>query len=234
MIVYKEIEQRGEQWHLLRWGKIGGSTARGLYTDSDTLYLDVLSQHIEPFELEESYTSLAMMHGIEQEPFAKDFISKYVGVEFKDVGWIQSKKCGIVGISPDGITDDLTKACEIKCLGRANHTKVLIEQDIPMVYRSQIIHYFLVNPKLESLWFIAFRGESISHFIKEFTRDSLIDLGKTKKIEIPQFGVKGQPIKPKTVSEPDVKPISEWVKIGLSEALNLEERVKNEVERLKF
>ena len=55
MIVYKDIEQRGEQWHLLRWGKIGGSTARGLYTDSDTLYLDVLSQHIEPFELEELY-----------------------------------------------------------------------------------------------------------------------------------------------------------------------------------
>ena len=31
MIVYKDIEQGSEDWFLIKWGKVGGSTAKGLY-----------------------------------------------------------------------------------------------------------------------------------------------------------------------------------------------------------
>ena len=51
MIVYKDIEQGSEDWFLIKWGKVGGSTAKGLYINSDTLFLDLLSQHLEEFEV---------------------------------------------------------------------------------------------------------------------------------------------------------------------------------------
>ena len=47
MVVYKEIEQRTESWHEFRWGKVGGTRAKGLFVKSDTLMLDVLSEITE-------------------------------------------------------------------------------------------------------------------------------------------------------------------------------------------
>lgn len=234
MIAYKEIEQKSEQWHLMRWGKIGGSTAKGLFVDSDTLFLDLLSQHLEEFELEESFESMAMIRGNELEPFAREYMSTYTGVKFEEYGWLQSKKCSLLGISPDGLSADEAVGLEVKCLGRKAHVEVLIEQEAPKIYLSQIIHYFTVNPKLKSLWFIAYRPESVSHFIKEYKRDDLIDLGWKKKVEVPQLGVNGKPIKSKFVSEPDIKTIAEWSAIAIEEGLRLEKKIKETVELLQF
>lgn len=234
MIAYKDIEQGSEDWFLIKWGKVGGSTAKGLYINSDTLFLDLLSQHLEEFELEESFDSFAMMRGRELEPFARDFISDYTGIKFEEYGWLQSKKCSLLGISPDGMSADEKVACEIKCLGRKAHAEVLINQEPPRIYMEQIIHYFTINPKLESLFFIAFRPETVQHFIKEYKRTDKIDLGWKKKVEVPQFGVKGQPIKPKVISEPDIKTVSEWSAIAIDEALRLEKKIKETVELLQF
>jgi hypothetical protein len=57
-------------------------------------------------------------------------------------------------ISPDGYTKDLKKAAEIKCLGSARHLEALLTGKIPSDYWEQVLQYFIVNDKLETLYFI--------------------------------------------------------------------------------
>ncbi len=179
MINHKEIIQGTEEWFDIKWRKIGGTLASGLHTKTDTLFIDLLSQFLEDFEFtEDSFKSSAMERGNELEPHAREYLSKYTGIEFKETGWLQSEENKLLGISPDGITEDETIQCEIKCFGRKKHTEVLINNEIPKEYIHQCVHAFTVNPKLEKLYFIAFRPECIKNsFIKEVTRDTEVNIG---------------------------------------------------------
>ena len=184
MIDYKDTKQGSIEWHELRWGKIGGTSSKGLlnnkkgvFDSNDTLFTDILSQRMEDFEPSESFESEAMQRGNELEPFAREYISNYVDVEFTETGWLQSERNELLGISPDGITSDYKKSCEIKCLGRKAHFDVLLSQAIPLTYVPQSIHYFTINEQLEQLFFICFRPESPKHFIKELNLDSSVNIG---------------------------------------------------------
>lgn len=177
MINYKDIEQGTIEWFELKWGKIGGTLAKGLFVKTDTLFLDILSQRIEDFEPTESFTNEYMQHGTENEPFAREFLETYTGLKFTETGWLQSEENQLIGISPDGITKDEKIACEIKCLSRKKHLDVIIKNEIPLEYTHQCVHYFTVNPKLKKLYFIAFRHESVKHFIKEIKLDTIVNIG---------------------------------------------------------
>src|SRR5690606_29148822 len=132
MINYKEIKQKSLEWYELKWGKIGGTLSSGLFVKSDTLLIDILSQRTEVFEYEEDgFISKAMERGNELEPIARDFLEKYYGIKFLETGWLQCEENELLGISPDGITDCETMACEIKCLGRKKHLETLLNQEIP-------------------------------------------------------------------------------------------------------
>ena len=233
MVNHKEIEQNSIEWHEIKWRKIGGTLSKGLFIDSDTLFLELLSQHIEDFEPSESFENYDMMRGKELEPFALQYISSYTGIDFQKTGWLQSNHA-LLGISPDGLSECEKFATEIKCLSRKEHTKLLLEKQLPKDKLCQIIHYFTINPKLEKLYFISFRPESIKPYIQEFTKDSQIDLGWKAEYEIKQYGVKGQEIKPKIEKVSDVKTISEWSKIAIQEADKLQLRIKETINNLNF
>lgn len=181
MIRFDKIEQQSEDWFQKKWGKIGGTLSKGLFVKSDTLLIDILSQRLEEFEPEEGYTSDAMEQGNELEPFALDYLKEYSGIEFQVSGWLQSEENELLGISPDGITADNIKACEIKCFGRKKHYKVLLNDEIPRDNIHQVIQYFTVNPDLKELHWIAFRPEAVKHFIKVVTLDTEINLGTEKR-----------------------------------------------------
>ena len=234
MIVYKDIEQRTDEWFELKWGKIGGSTSKGLFVDSDNLFIELLSQHLEEYEPEEGFTTDAMQRGNDLEPFAREYISKYANIQFNEVGWIESKQCALMGVSPDGVSDDLTMACEIKCLGKKAHTQILLENAAPAIYIPQILQYFTVNPKLAKLWFIAFRPESIKHYVEVFTRESVIDMGLKIEVEVEVIGKRGVPIKPKIEKRPALMTIDKWGSVSMAKAIQLEYRIKQQVEQFKF
>ena len=64
MIVYKDIEQGSEDWFLIKWGKVGGSTAKGFvykqrYAISRPCFLNIWKS----LKLEESFDSFSMMRG---------------------------------------------------------------------------------------------------------------------------------------------------------------------------
>lgn len=221
MIDYKDIEQGSLEWHEIRWGKIGGTASKnllpnkkGIYDANNTLFTDILSQRMEEFEPSESFENESMQRGHELEPFAREYISNYVGVEFIETGWLQSKENELLGLSPDGITEDYKTACEIKCLGRKSHFETLLSQSVPLVYIPQDIHYFTVNKELEQLFFIAFRPESPKHFIKELNLDSSVNIG--------------------TLATPYNLTIRECVEMSKKNADDMLKRIKEQEEILNF
>lgn len=236
MINYKEIEQNTPEWHQIKWGKIGGTLSKGLFVDSDTLFIDILSQHIEEYndDDEEGYQSASMIRGKELEPRAIEYAEKYTGIKFNSTGWLQSEENRLLGISPDGISDCEEYGVESKCLSRKEHTAILVENKTPKEKISQIVHYFTVNPKFKKVFFIAFRPESMKPFIEEFTRESVVDMGWKKKIEIEVIGAKGTPIKPKTETVIDWRTIDEWTKISIRKADELDVKIKETINKLSF
>lgn len=220
MIKHSEIIQGTEEWHKIKWGKVGGSSADGLMIESETLMIDILSQRLEEFQLEEfqleeSYVSPEMERGIELEPEARKRLIEYTGIDFIDCGWLQDEKIKLLGISPDGITSDSKFACEIKCPARKKHTQTIRSKEIPKDNLNQCLHYFVVNLRLESLFFMSFRPES-KHpiFVKEIKRSDFMT-----------FGTKAKPI---------TKTVEEWVMNIRASASVLEEKINQEIEKLNF
>lgn len=204
MKAYYDIQQGTEDWFKIKYGKVGGSTSKGLFVPSDTLLYELLAENTEEFEMDDdSYCSDDMQRGIELEPLARSEMSKFAGVEFKEVGWLQSDEVEILGISPDGISEDETITCEVKCPGAKKHIATVLSKDIPSDNIHQCLHYFTVNPKLVAHYFGSFRPESkYPLFGKKITRDSVIDLG--------------------TKAKPNCKKVSEWVEIALHNARELD------------
>ena len=234
MIAIDNLVQQTEEWFKVKWGKIGGTASEGLLNSTDTLKIDILSQRLERFKYVEGFKSDDMIRGNELEPLAREYISNYSGVKFLEVGWLQSEENELIGMSPDGISADHTVQCEVKCFARKKHTEVLIANEIPKEYLAQCLHAFTINPKLKEFHWIAYRPESIRPFVSKLTRDSLLDFGWKKKIEVKQYGVKGQEIKPKIVSEPDIKTIEEWAKISLAAADDMLAEILELESSLKF
>lgn len=216
MIARHDIEQGSEEWYKIRYGKIGGTLSKGLFVKSDTLLEDVLSELVEEFDLQENYQSYDMVRGSELEPEARKGLNAYLGIELLECGWLQSEENEYLGISPDGISEDETICAEIKCPASKKHLKTVRSGEIPSDNIHQCLHYFTVNPKLEKLYFCSYRPENLYKpiFVKELTRESLIDLG--------------------TKAKPIIKTVTEWSALAMFEADLLKAEINQELEKLKF
>lgn len=227
MIIHNEFSQGSEGWHKMKWGKIGGSLADGLLGKSDTLFIDIFSQHSEEFQLEDNYISDDMERGTELEPEAIKRLEQYLqekhpNISFLKHGWLQSEENKLLGISPDGLTLDEKIACEVKCPARKKHAKTIKDcgEDInngkiPRDNLAQCLDYFLVNPKLEILYFLSFRPESMRQMVvKELRKETVVNIG-TEATE-------------KLVS------VQAAVSFMALNAQKLLEQLNSEIEKLKF
>jgi hypothetical protein len=218
MIAYFDIEQLSDKWHLMKHGKIGGSLAKGLYVKTDTLMYEIGAQLTEDYDFsnEEDYQSSAMQRGMDLQPQAIMELNKYTGLNFIECGWLQSEKIPIIGISPDGITEDLLYSCEIKCPGAKRHFETIANNEIPLDNLDQCIHYFTVNQKLVKHFFMSYRPESKLKkiFVKELTRESIVNIG--------------------TKSKPKIISINDASIIARSEAERIHKDINQLIENLKF
>jgi hypothetical protein len=235
-MVHREIEQLTPQWFEIKHGKIGGTRASGLYIDSETLTLDILSEVVESFDADsedDNYTSPAMMYGTDLEPQARYELGKYLGVNFQEAGWIQSD-IPLLGISPDGITANDEIQCEIKCPQRKKHVQNCLEPGIHKDYIAQCIHAFTVNSKLKKLYFLSYRRQNdyVPMSVRELTRDSIVDVGLTKKGTV--WKDRGKGLKEYVSTEPLLKTVQEWTEYSIVEALKIDKSVKEYLEKFKF
>jgi len=208
------VEQRTQDWFMLKKGVIGGTLAKGLFVKSDTLLNDLISQMIEDFDDEEGYVSFDMQRGIDLEPIAREELSSEVFVKFNEVGFITHDTIKILGISPDGLNEDGTIQCEIKSPASKKHTQTIRQDEIPSDNIHQVLHAFVVNEKLEKNIFCSYRPENniCPLWYKVVTRETEIDLG--------------------TKAKPNIKTVQEWVDIALIEAELLDKQVDAELKRL--
>lgn len=217
MKAYYNIEQGTEEWHEIRYGKIGGTLAGGLLTKGDTLLQQVLSEKTEDFEMDyDAYVSPEMQRGYELEPNAIVKLEEYTGVKFLKAGWLQSEENELLGISPDGISECETVSCEIKCPGSKKHIQTLLANEIPLDNIDQCIHYFTVNPKLKQLHFCSFRPENKYKplFVKTLTIESMVNIG--------------------TNAKPVMKMIAEVVGMAKIEANKLSKQIEEKLTELSF
>lgn len=184
MISYTNIIQGTEAWHAIRYGKIGGSLSKGLFTKGDSLFLELLAELTEPFEMDyDSFENLAMVRGHELEPRARMELGQYCGVEFTETGWLQCEGNSLLGISPDGITEDWKISCELKCPSNKKHVESALSEEILPEYIHQSLHYFTINPKLEKHYFASYRPENIFTplVVRVLTLDSVVNIGTAAK-----------------------------------------------------
>ena len=151
----------------------------------------------------------AVARGNDLEPLARDYINELTGLKFKEFGWLQSD-IKIFGLSPDGMTEDETESCEIKCPSAPVHISYILDSDkIPSAYFWQCISYFAVNPKLKKHWFISYRPEcEIEAHIITLNRETVTQFGKSKK------------------------PVQEWVDMLLEFAKKMDKEVEEAVEEI--
>lgn len=236
MIVREDIIQGSDEWKEVKWGKIGGTRAHSLLVDSDTLLIELLSEITEEFDpLEESFASEAMSRGILLEHEAREELSKYLGIELIQVGWLQSSENELLGISPDAMTKCMTISAEIKCPGSKRHVTTLLNDEIPRDNIRQSIHYFTVNPGLKKHYFCSFRPESNVRkiYVKEITRESKVDIGLTEKVKNIRPNPKGKDYE-YTDTVPMIRTVQEWVDLSLSNSEKINQKLSEAIDKLSF
>jgi putative phage-type endonuclease len=114
-------EQGTESWFADRLGKVTASRLADVLAKTKTGYSASRTNYMTQLVLEritqtkaESYSNAAMIHGVEQEPFARAAYEAHTGQMVEEVGFMPHPEIEAAGASPDGLVGDAGMV-EIKC-----------------------------------------------------------------------------------------------------------------------
>lgn len=141
-----------ESWEEARIGKITGTKLKDLISVKGSVKKGFWKLVAERLSLPADEEN-AMDRGVRLEEEAIKTFEKETGkkVDNSLVIWVSDENDSIA-ISPDGIIGK-TEAVEIKCLNSASHIEALLTNELPIEYQFQVLQYFIVNPKLKTLYF---------------------------------------------------------------------------------
>ena len=164
-----------EEWMLARKGKITGSRLKDIIVKRGT------GQKLGFYELIAERLAVApdtespMERGTRLEPEAIERFEKETGkkVDASLVIWSREDNENIA-LSPDGSIGE-TEAVECKCLSSSRHLEAWLTQEIPSEYEYQKLQYFIVNDKLETLYFAFYDPRILSkpYFVIEVKRTDI-------------------------------------------------------------
>lgn len=177
-----DVEQGSQEWLRMRLGKITGTRLKEVFKSDNLHLIDEMISEIISEEVDENYVNKDMQRGKDLEPIVRDLYSEITNTEIKEVGFCLSDDNDYLALSPDGFTNDLKGAIEIKCPSTKTHVKYIRQNQIPNEYKYQIYCYFLVNKDLEWLDFISFdnRFKAKPMFKIRVERNEILDeLNKT-------------------------------------------------------
>lgn len=186
MKLFRNIQQRSDEWLTVKRGKTSGSGVKPILSAKSKgpweIYAFDLIAEMEdksPCKYENGFLSKAVQWGQDMEPFAIKAFEARTGLMVEDIGWIEStdpKLDGKSGCSPDGIID-IYEWIEVKCFNTSNHIKCIINNVVPSENMPQIINYFVINPDLKKVHFILYdprvKTESKKLHIIEVLRESV-------------------------------------------------------------
>ena len=204
MKFYTEIQQGTEEWHGIRWGKVGGSTLKKVMANEgkpvrdNAVFAELFGELCEDYNpFDEGYVSKAMQAGIEKEPYAVAEFERITGLKCFEIGWAE-KDDEFTGISPDrivGSLDKITQAFETKSPEAQTFAGYLLDNSSILTdYAWQIVQYFNVFDELEVLYFFVYRPENCyqKHILLTITRDTIIEVNKKKIAPVRQLVTEAQ------------------------------------------
>ncbi len=182
---YDEIEQRTEKWFQLRKGKITGTVLKSimgtLRARNDAIY-EMIAKRLEVGVEDEINHENPMNRGTRLEPDAIVMFEFETGKKVDRTGFCEDENNPLIANSPDGLIGE-EEAVEAKCPGGKNYVKMWLKNEVPDEYIWQVTQYFIVNEKLNKLYFVGYRPEIPIHplHIIEVTRDEYLPKIKRAK-----------------------------------------------------
>ena len=176
MQVLKDLEQRSQEWLDFRKGKISGTMLGDLYSKTGGRkigFYEVIAGRLSLDPDDEN----RMDRGLRLEEEAIEEFTKQTGKIVDRVGVCISDVNPNIINSPDGLIKigrTYKEAVEIKCLSPARHLQAVIENKVPAEFYSQMLQYFIVNEKLETLYFIFYDPRILAipfHIIEVHRKD---------------------------------------------------------------
>lgn len=160
---HTEIEQGTDAWFQIRKGKITGTTLKAIMKNSssrqDAIY-DIIAQRLTSGLTDDDENPMA--RGTRLEPDAIATFELQYGVQVERTGFCEDDTNSLIANSPDGLIGD-TEAIEVKCPGGKNYVKMWLTNKVPDDYYWQVLQYFIVNEKLEKLYFVGYHPEIEVH-----------------------------------------------------------------------
>lgn len=182
---YNEVEQKSNEWHHLRKGKITGTTLKAIMgtpkARQDAVY-EIIAERLTVGVDGEDYEN-AMDRGNRLEEDAISTFELETGKQVEKTGFCEDETNSFIANSPDGLIGE-TEAIEVKCMGGKNHVKMWLTNKIPDEYEWQVVQYFIVNEKLEKLYFVGYNPDIPIHplHIIEVTREEInLDIENARK-----------------------------------------------------
>lgn len=194
------IDQNTDEWLEFRRGKISGSKLKDLVAKRSNGrkigFYQLLADRLE--EVTDYEDARDRGHRLEEEGLE----------EFERVHNLEvNKNCGIwqsdinpdMIVSPDGgieVDGEYVAAVEMKCLGGARHLQAVLENKVPGEYWEQAIQYFVINEKLDTLYFcfyhplipsrklhvIELKREQMDEYAKEMEKFEIAQLEEINKL----------------------------------------------------
>lgn len=117
-----------------------------------------------------------MDRGVRLEPDAIAAFELETDKQVERIGFVEDDTNPMIANSPDGLIGE-TEAVEAKCMGGKNHVKMWLTNLIPDEYIWQVVQYFIVNEKLQKLYFIGYNPDISIHplHIIEVSRETLVE-----------------------------------------------------------
>lgn len=185
------IEQKTDEWHHLRKGKITGTTLKAIMgtpkARQDAIYEIIAERLTVGVESEGDYEN-PMDRGSRLEPDAIAMFELETGKEVERVGFAEDDTNPFIANSPDGLIGE-DEAVEAKCMGGKNHVKMWLTNKVPDEYEWQVVQYFVVNEKLQKLYFVGYNPDIPVHplHIIEVTREEATENIQKAKIAQEEF-----------------------------------------------
>lgn len=176
------IVQGTDAWHHIRKGKISGTVLKQIMgtpkARQDALWELISERLCKGLPEEEN----AMERGHRLEPEALAAFEYETGKIVERTGFVEDDDNSFIAQSPDGLIGE-TEAVEVKCPGGRNYVKAWLTNEVPDEYYWQVIQYFVVNSKLETLHFVLYNPDIPVHplHVIKVQRESLTeDIAKAR------------------------------------------------------
>lgn len=164
---YNDIQQRTDEWHQLRKGKITGTTLKALMssrkdTREGAIYELIAERLMEGVESEEYENAMERGNRLESDAISA-FELEYKK-ETEETGFVENDDNKMMGYSPDRlIANSDEEDVEVKCpLGKA-YVEIWLTNLLPDEYYWQLVQAFVVNPKLNLRYFVAYHPNITVH-----------------------------------------------------------------------